>query len=161
MDGRIRIRDAVEADTPLILEFIRGLAGYEKLLDRVEATEGELRRRLFGEGAAETLIAEWENLPAGFALWYRSFSTFKGKPGLYIEDLFVKPEFRGRGIGKALFTRCGEIALERDWGRLEWACLDWNEPSIKFYRNRGGEALDDWTTWRISGEGLKQFGRKP
>ncbi|MDR1908668.1 MAG: GNAT family N-acetyltransferase [Spirochaetaceae bacterium] len=156
--GEALIREAREGDIPLILELIRALADYEHLLDRVEATEEGLRRCLFQEHFAEALIAEWEGAPAGFALFFHTFSTFVGKPGIYIEDIFVKPEFRGRGLGKALFVRIGGIAAERGCGRLEWACLNWNEPAIRFYRSRGGAALDEWTTFRMSGEGLARLG---
>jgi GNAT superfamily N-acetyltransferase len=144
------IRSAVEKDTPLILEFIRALAEYEDLLEQVEAGEEDLRQFLFRDHFAETLIAEWDNKPGGFALYFHNFSTFRGKPGIYIEDLFVKPEFRKKGLGKALFTRLGEIAAQRNCGRLEWACLDWNKPSIDFYLSRGGEPLSDWTTYRLN-----------
>jgi GNAT superfamily N-acetyltransferase len=154
---KARIRDAEEPDVPLILEFIRGLAEYEHLLDRVEATEELLRQYLFRDRRAETIIAEWEHRPVGFALYFYHFSTFLGRPGIYIEDLFVKPEFRGKGLGKALFTRLGEITVKRNCGRLEWACLDWNEPSIKFYKSQGGRALDEWTTYRLSGEMLERM----
>jgi GNAT superfamily N-acetyltransferase len=130
------LRDAEEQDTPLILEFIRGLAEYERLLDQVSAAEADLAKYLFRDRIAEVLICEYREKPAGFALYFHNFSTFLGRPGIYIEDLFVKPEYRGKGLGKALFARIAAIAVERDCGRLEWACLDWNEPSIKFYKSR-------------------------
>ncbi|MDR2246437.1 MAG: GNAT family N-acetyltransferase [Treponema sp.] len=161
--GRFRInedtvlRDAGEPDTPLILEFIRGLAEYEHLLDMVSATEADLAKYLFRERRAEVLIGEYQEKPAGFALYFHNFSTFLGRPGIYIEDLFVKPEYRGKGLGKALFARIAAIAVERDCGRLEWACLDWNEPSIKFYKSRGGRPLDEWTTYRLSGDALRKL----
>jgi GNAT superfamily N-acetyltransferase len=161
--GRCRInddvilRDAGEQDIPLILEFIRGLAEYEHLLDMVSATEDELTKYLFRDRMAEVLICEYQEKPAGFALYFHNFSTFLGRPGIYIEDLFVKPEYRGKGLGKALFARLAAIAVERNCGRLEWACLNWNEPSIKFYKSRGGQPLDEWTTYRITGEALKKL----
>jgi GNAT superfamily N-acetyltransferase len=157
INGRIVLRDAEEKDTPLILEFIRGLAEYERLLDQVSATEEELGRYLFRDRAAEALICEYQGEPAGFALYFRNFSTFLGKPGLYIEDLFVKPEYRGRGLGKALFARIAAIAVERGYGRLGWACLNWNEPSMRFYKNRGGQPQDEWINYRITGDALKKL----
>ncbi|MDR2070816.1 MAG: GNAT family N-acetyltransferase [Treponema sp.] len=151
------LRDAGEQDIPLILEFIRGLAEYEHLLDMVSATEDELTKYLFRDRMAEVLICEYQEKPAGFALYFHNFSTFLGRPGIYIEDLFVKPEYRGKGLGKALFARIAAIGVERNCGRLEWACLNWNEPSIKFYKSRGGQPLDEWTTYRITGEALKKL----
>lgn len=153
----IVLREAGEQDIPLILEFIRGLAEYEHLLDQVSATEDGLAKSLFQDRAAEVLICEYREKPAGFALYFHNFSTFLGKPGIYIEDLFVRPEYRGRGLGRALFARIAAIAEERGCGRLEWSCLDWNEPSIKFYQSRGGRPLDDWTTYRITGDALKKL----
>ncbi|MDR1353912.1 MAG: GNAT family N-acetyltransferase [Treponema sp.] len=153
----IVLREAGERDIPLILEFIRGLAEYEHLLDQVSATEDGLAKSLFQDRAAEVLICEYREKPAGFALYFHNFSTFLGKPGIYIEDLFVRPEYRGRGLGRALFARIAAIAEERGCGRLEWSCLDWNEPSIKFYQSRGGRPLDDWTTYRITGDALKKL----
>ena len=151
------LRDAGEQDTPLILEFIRGLAEYEHLLDQVSATEADLAKYLFRDRVAEVLICEYQEKPAGFALYFHNFSTFLGRPGIYIEDLFVKPEYRGKGLGKALFARIAAIAVERNCGRLEWACLNWNEPSIKFYKSRGGRPLDEWTTYRVGGDVLKKL----
>ncbi|MDR1129062.1 MAG: GNAT family N-acetyltransferase [Treponema sp.] len=153
----IVLRDVEEQDIPLILEFIRALAEYERLLDQVSATEDGLAKSLFQDRAAEVLICEYREKPAGFALFFHNFSTFLGKPGIYIEDLFVRPEYRGRGLGRALFARIAAIAEERGCGRLEWSCLDWNETSIKFYRSRGGRPLDDWTTYRITGDALKKL----
>jgi GNAT superfamily N-acetyltransferase len=151
------LRDAKEQDTSLILEFIRGLAEYEHLLDQVSATEDDLAKYLFRDHIAEVLICEYQGKPAGFALYFHNLSTFLGRPGIYIEDLFVKPEYRGKGLGKALFSRIAAIAAERNCGRLEWACLDWNEPSIKFYKSQGGQPMDEWTTYRISGDALKRL----
>jgi GNAT superfamily N-acetyltransferase len=157
--GDIRLRSAEETDVPLILEFIRGLAEYEHLLDKVTATGESLTKYLFREKKAETLIAEYRGKPAGFALFFHNFSTFVGKPGIYIEDLFVKPEFRGRGLGKAMLRHIAALAAEGDCGRLEWACLDWNEASIKFYRSRGAVPLDEWTTYRVTGEGIHSLAK--
>jgi GNAT superfamily N-acetyltransferase len=151
------LRDAGEQDVPLILEFIRGLAEYEHLLDQASATEADLAKYLFRDRIAEVLICEYREKPAGFALYFHNFSTFLGRPGIYIEDLFVKPEYRGKGFGRALLSRIAAIAVERDCGRLEWACLDWNEPSIKFYKSRGGRPLDEWTTYRVSGDALRKL----
>ncbi|MDR1411146.1 MAG: GNAT family N-acetyltransferase [Spirochaetaceae bacterium] len=157
ISGHVILRDAGEQDIPLILEFIRGLAEYERLLDQVSATEDGLAKSLFQDRAAEVLICEYREKPAGFALYFHNFSTFLGRPGIYIEDLFVKPEYRGKGLGKALFARIAAIAVERDCGRLEWSCLDWNEPSIEFYKSRGGRPLDGWTTYRVTADALKKL----
>ncbi|MEO6390526.1 MAG: GNAT family N-acetyltransferase [Pyrinomonadaceae bacterium] len=149
------IRNATPADIPLVMELIRALAEYEKLSDRVTATPDLIEQALFGpRPMAECLIAESDNCAAGFALFFHNFSTFIGKPGIYLEDLFVKPEFRGCGLGKALLARLAQIALERDCGRMEWAVVDWNEPSIKFYRALGAESLDDWEIFRLKGQAL-------
>src|SRR5256885_15708955 len=149
------IRDATEADVPLILQFIRDLADYERLADRVVATEEMLRRTLFGSpGFAEVLIAEEDGAPAGFALFFHNYSTFLGQPGIYLEDLFVREEMRGRGIGKSLLARLARIARERACGRVEWAVLDWNAPSIAFYRSIGAVSLDDWMIMRVTGEAM-------
>src|SRR5262245_49854963 len=134
----ITIKAATEEDVPLILSFIRQLAEYEKLLDRCVATEEGLRQSLFGTRRhAEVIIGRWDDRPVGFAVFFHNFSTFLALPGLYLEDLFVIPEMRGRGVGKALLSRLARIAEERNCGRLEWAVLDWNEPSIRFYKNLG------------------------
>ena len=159
-DGRILLRSAEEKDTGLILEFIRGLAEYEHLLDQVEATEEGLRRHLFDERRAEVIIAEYDGVPGGFALYFHNFSTFMGKPGIYIEDLFVKPGLRGKGLGRALFARIAALAAEQGCGRLEWACLNWNEPSIAFYQAQGGRPLTEWTTFRLAGEALRSMAGK-
>ena len=153
-----RIREATEEDVPLILSLIRELAEYEKLSDEVVATEEGLRDSLFGERRyAEVLIAEHDGAPAGFALFFHNFSTFLGKPGIYLEDLYVKSEFRGGGIGKRLLVRLARLARERDCGRLEWWVLDWNEPSIGFYRKLGAVPMDDWTVYRLSGTALEDL----
>ena len=153
-----QIREATEEDVPLILSLIRELAEYEKLSDEVVATEDGLRENLFGERLyAEVLIAEHGGAPAGFALFFHNFSTFLGKPGIYLEDLYVKPEFRGAGIGKELLVHLARLAKRRDCGRLEWWVLDWNEPAIGFYRSVGAEPMDDWTVYRVSGSALEDL----
>jgi GNAT superfamily N-acetyltransferase len=154
-----RIREAAEEDVPLILSLIRELAEYERLSDEVVATEDGLRESLFGERRyAEVLIAEHDGAPAGFALFFHNFSTFLGKPGIYLEDLYVRPEFRGSGIGRQLLVKLAHLALERGCGRLEWSVLDWNEPSIGFYMQLGAVAMDDWTIYRVSGHALRKLG---
>ncbi|MDR0598562.1 MAG: GNAT family N-acetyltransferase [Treponema sp.] len=162
--GDYRLRFAEERDAPLVLEFVRALAEYEGLLDQVQATEEGLRRYIFEEKRAEVIFCDHrpgagsDFQPAGFALFFHNFSTFAGKPGLYIEDLFVKPALRGRGYGKALLSAVARVAAERNCGRLEWACLDWNEPSIAFYKSRGARPLDEWTVYRLTGEALRTLG---
>ncbi len=152
------IRFASVADVPLILAFIRDLASYEKLLHEVVATEETLRRTLFGNPpAAHVVIAEVDGRPAGFALYFFNYSTFLAQPGLHLEDLFVKPEFRGHGTGKALLLHLAKIANARGCGRLEWAVLDWNEIAKGFYRNLGAVQLDDWRIFRLTGDALAQY----
>lgn len=154
----ICVRDAAGDDVPLILSFIRELAEYEKLSHEVAATEGSLRETLFGERRyAEVLIGEQDGTPAGFALFFHNYSTFLGKPGIYLEDLYVRPEFRGDGIGRALLARLARLAVERGCGRLEWWVLDWNEPSIGFYKKIGAVPMDDWTVYRLTGEALEEL----
>jgi len=149
------IRDAEEQDVPLILSFIRELAVYEKMLDDVVATEEELQEHLFGERrVAEVIIGEWEGAPVAFALFFHNFSTFLGRPGIYLEDLYVKKEMRGKGIGKAMLSFIARIAKERRCGRFEWSVLDWNEPAIAFYRSIGAVPMDEWTLFRATGEAL-------
>ena len=150
----LTFRYAQESDTALILEFIKALADYEKMSDDVVATEELLKEWLFMQKKAEVIFALADGKEVGFALFFHNFSTFLGKGGIYLEDLFVKPEYRGKGIGKAIFKKLGAIARERGCGRLEWWCLDWNQPSIDFYRSMGAEAMDEWTVYRIAGEGL-------
>lgn len=151
----VTIRVATVGDAPLILSFIKELAEYERLLHEVEATEADIRRDLFGENSrAFCEIAEHEGEPVGFALWFYNYSTFRGRAGIYLEDLFVKPEARGVGAGKALLRRLAQRCVEADLGRLEWAVLDWNAPSIAFYDSLGAAALDDWIVRRLSGEPL-------
>jgi GNAT superfamily N-acetyltransferase len=151
----IRLRPATVADTPQILAFIRALADYERLLDRVVATEAGLREALFGARPyAEVVLAEHAGTPVGFALFFHTFSTFLGQPGIYLEDLFVLPEARGRGVGRALLAHLARLAVERRCGRVEWAVLDWNEPAIRFYRSVGAAPNDEWTVYRLSGAPL-------
>ncbi len=153
-----RVREASEKDVPLVLSLIRELAEYEKLSHEVVATEEDLRANLFGERPfAEVLIAEHDGAPAGFALFFHNFSTFLGKPGIYLEDLYVKPELRGAGIGKKLLVHLARLAKERGGGRLEWWVLDWNAPSIGFYEKLGAIAMDDWTVYRLAGGALDEL----
>lgn len=153
------IRPAQLTDLPQILSFIRDLATYEKLLHEVEATEEKLRITLFGaKPAAECVLAFGETgAPAGFAIYFTNYSTFLAKPGLYLEDLFVKPEFRGQGIGKALLLHLARTANQRGYGRMEWAVLDWNQPAIDFYESLGAERKLDWTICRLTGAELSKF----
>ena len=144
-------------DTALILHFIRELAVYEKMEDQVVATEELLTEWLFEKQKAEVVIGEAEGKPVGFALFFHNFSTFLGRAGIYLEDLFVEPSERGKGYGKALLTHLAQIAVERGCGRLEWSCLDWNQPSIDFYLSMGAERMDDWTTYRLTGEKLDKM----
>jgi GNAT superfamily N-acetyltransferase len=151
----IRIERATERDVSLILELIQGLAVYEKLAHEVTATEAGLRETLFGaRPAADVIIAYAGDTPAGFALFFSNFSTFLGKPGLYLEDLFVRPEYRGQGLGLALMKRLAQIAVERGCGRFEWSVLDWNEPAIGFYESLGAKLMDGWSIVRVNGEAL-------
>jgi GNAT superfamily N-acetyltransferase len=160
----VRIVPASESDVPVILEMIRGLAEYEKLAHTMTATEEQLRQTLFGpRPAAEVLLAYGEGAEdasgcAGFALFFMNYSTFLARPGMWLEDLFVKPQWRGKGIGLALLRRLGEIARERECGRLEWAVLDWNTPSIDFYKKLGAMPMDDWTIFRLTGAELERLG---
>ncbi len=152
---------ATEADTPVILEMIRGLAGYEKLAHEVTATEEQIRRTLFGpRPAAEVLLAYHGPESAGFALFFPNYSTFLARPGIYLEDLFLKPHLRGQGIGFALLARLASIAEKRGCGRLEWQVLNWNEPSIQFYKKLGAVPKDDWTTFRLTGAVLENLARR-
>ncbi len=154
----ISIEPANERDVPIILDFIRKLAEYEKLSHLVIATEANIREHVFGTNpVAEVLLAYWDGVPVGLALYFRNFSTFLGQPGIYLEDLFVEPEHRGKGIGKALLARLAKIAVERGYGRLEWAVLDWNTPSIEFYRSLGAVPQDAWTGYRLTGDALSRL----
>ncbi len=150
-------RQANENDCALVLCFIRALAEYEKMTDDVVATEELIHRWIFDEKKAEVIFVTEDGIEVGFALFFHNFSTFLGRPGIYLEDLFVLPEYRGRGHGKALLRYLAEIAVERECGRLEWCCLNWNEPSIEFYISCGAVPMDEWTTYRIAGDRLKEF----
>ncbi len=156
--GEVRVRAASEEDLPLILTFIKELAEYERLSHEVVATEESLREHLFGERpVAEVIVAEGGTDPAGFALFFHSFSTFLGRPGIYLEDLYVRPEFRGRGMGRVLLVHLARLARERGCGRLEWSVLDWNEPAIGFYRGIGASPVGGWTVYRVTGEALEDL----
>lgn len=147
-------RFAEEEDTPLILQFIRELADYEGMLGEVVADEATLKEWIFRKQKAEVLFVLADGREVGFALFFHNFSTFLGRAGLYLEDLYVKPEYRGRGYGKAILKKLAAIAVERGCGRLEWWCLDWNRPSIDFYRSLGAQPMEDWTVYRITGDTL-------
>jgi len=154
----LHIRFAVEDDVPLITRFIKELAEYERLAHEVVATEEKVRATVFGERKyVEVLIAEDDGDPVGFALFFHNYSTFLARPGIYLEDLYVRPEMRGRGYGKKLLARLASIARERDCGRVEWAVLNWNEPAIQFYRSLGALPMDHWTVFRITGEAFEKL----
>ena len=150
-----KFRTATEKDVALIFEFIRGIAEYEKMTDEVVANEDLLREWIFEKKRAEVIFAMEDGVEVGFALFFHNFSTFLGRSGIYLEDLFVKPEYRGRGHGKALICELARITVERGCGRLEWCCLDWNTPSIEFYLSLGARQMNEWTTYRLSGDSLK------
>jgi len=160
VDDHILLRFAEEKDIAVILEFIRSLAEYEHLLDTVEINEADLKKYLFDKSLIEVILGEYDGIPAGFALFFHNFSTFLGKPGIFIEDIFVRSEFRGKGLGKALFSFIAKIAAQRNCGRLEWACLDWNKPSIEFYKSQGAKPLDEWTTYRVTKDEIKKLAEK-
>ena len=151
-------RYATEQDVPLILSFIRRLAEYEHMADEVVATENLLQEWIFEKKKAEVIFALEDGKEVGFALFFHNFSTFLGRAGIYLEDPFVLPEYRGKGYGKGLIQTLARIAVERGCGRLEWWCLDWNMPSIEFYRSLGAEAMDEWTVYRITGDTLRSLG---
>lgn len=154
----ITIRSATKNDAGLILSFIQRLAEYEKLAHEVVGTKQDLQRTLFGDKpSAEVLIAEHNGKPAGFALFFTNYSTFLARPGIYLEDLFVQPEYRGLGIGKALLAFLAGLVVERKMGRLDWSVLDWNAPAIKFYEQIGARGLTDWTQYRLDGEALRKL----
>jgi GNAT superfamily N-acetyltransferase len=159
IDG-FTLRFAQENDVSLIRTFVEKLAEYEKLTHEMIATDEILFNSLFVEKAAEVIIGEYNGEPVGFALFFRNFSTFIGRPGIYLEDLFVNPEMRGRGFGKTMLLFLAKLALERNSGRLEWACLDWNEPSINFYKKLGAVSMDEWTTYRLTGDSLEKMARQ-
>lgn len=159
--AELTISPAQESDIPLLLEFIRKLADYERLSTEVVADESTLRESLFGaKPAAEVLLAYWANQAVGFAVYFHNFSTFIGRPGIYLEDLFVIPAFRGKGVGKGLLSHLAGIAQERNCARLEWAVLDWNQPAIDFYRRLGAVAMHDWTVFRVTGAALNELANK-
>ncbi|EUJ47081.1 GNAT family N-acetyltransferase [Listeria riparia] len=155
--GELQFRFAAEGDVPLVLRFIKELAEFEGMLDQVVATEEALHKWLFEKEKAEVLIGEYDGESVGFALFFHNFSTFLGRSGIYLEDLYVQPNVRGKGFGKAFLKRLAEIAVERGCGRLEWWCLDWNKPSIDFYLKMGAEPMEDWTVYRIAGETLTKL----
>lgn len=159
---QIDIQPATLADVPLILSFIKALAEYERLSDHVMATETTVHETLFGSRpSAEAVIARVDETPVGFAVWFHNYSTFLSRRGLYLEDLFVLPEWRGRGVGGALLKHLAHIAVSRDCGRMEWAVLDWNETAIRFYRGLGAEPMSDWTVFRLTGDALTRLGASP
>jgi len=154
------IRFAEKSDVSLILGFIKELAEYEKMLNQVVATEEILRESLFERKVAEVIIGEYDHKPVSFALFFHNFSTFLGRPGIYLEDLYVKPEMRGKGIGKTMLSFLADLTIKRKCGRLEWSCLDWNKPSIDFYLQMGAVPMDEWTVFRVDNEALVNLARK-
>lgn len=154
----MRIQAATEQDVPLILHFIKALAEYERLGDQVVATEATIHETLFGPTPhAEAAIAYVGSEAVGFAVWFYTYSTFLSRPGLYLEDVFVRPEWRGRGVGRALLRHLARLAVVRGCGRMEWAVLDWNDPAIRFYRRIGAQAMDQWTVYRLTGDALRRL----
>ncbi|MBQ3617952.1 MAG: GNAT family N-acetyltransferase [Bacteroidales bacterium] len=160
MNDNFKIRPARSGEAGLVLEFIKRLAEYEKCSLEVVADEATLHHSLFVERSAEVVFAEEEGVVIGFALFFHNFSTFVGRKGLYLEDLFLIPEKRGRGYGKALLKYLAKLAVERNCGRMEWICLDWNEPALKVYRSIGAVPMDEWTVQRLDGQALKYFAEK-
>ena len=161
MTGELSIRAATPADVPLMMQFIRELAEFERLAHEVQGTEDELREEMFGaRPVVEAIIARVGEEPAGWALFFHNFSTFLTRRGLYLEDLYVRPDFRGRGIGRRLLAELARIAVERQCGRLEWWVLDWNEDAIRFYRSLGAVAMDEWTVQRVTGAALEALARE-
>lgn len=152
--GNTSIRFAERKDSPLILEFIKGIAEYEKMSDEVIADVDTLEEMIFDKEKAEVIFVTEDDEEVGFALFFQNFSTFIGRFGIYLEDLYVKPEYRGKGYGKMLFTKVAQIAVERNCKRLEWCCLDWNKPSIDFYMSMGARPMSEWTTYRLAGDAL-------
>lgn len=157
--GELKIRSGVMEDVPLVLAFIKELAEYESLSDQVTATEEILTEWIFTKQKAEVLIAELNRQPVGYALFFYNFSTFLGKSGIYIEDIYIRPEFRKKGFGKAFFKHIAGICVRRGCGRLEWACLDWNRPSIDFYLSLGAQPMNEWTGYRLSGEEIENLAK--
>ena len=159
MNDKVSFRYAERKDTALILRFIRELADYEKMLDEVVADEATLEEWIFDKQKAEVIFAVADGREVGFALFFHNFSTFLGRAGIYLEDLYVRPEYRGRGYGRAILKKLAAVAVERGCGRLEWWCLDWNKPSIDFYLSLGAEPMSDWTVYRIAGDTLKELAK--
>ena len=159
MNAELNFRYAERNDVSLILKFIRELAAYEKMLDEVVADEATLEEWIFDKNKAEVIFACLDGKEIGFAQFFHNFSTFLGRAGLYLEDLYVSPEYRGKGYGRAILKKLASIAVERKCGRLEWWCLDWNKPSIDFYLSLGAEPMSDWTVYRIAGETLKNLAK--
>ncbi|OXS26727.1 MAG: GNAT family N-acetyltransferase [Acetobacterium sp. MES1] len=157
LNSELTFREAEKEDVGLVLYFIKELASYEKMLDQVVATEAGLTEWLFEKKTAEVIFAELNGVEIGFALFFHNFSTFLGQAGLYLEDLYVLPNYRGHGYGKAILTQLAKIAVKRGCGRLEWWCLDWNQPSIDFYLSLGAKAMDEWTVYRITGDTLLEL----
>ena len=157
MNTEVKFRFAQRSDIPLILDFIKRLAEYEKMSDEVVADENTLEEWIFDKEKAEVIFALEGEKAVGFALFFHNFSTFLGRAGIYLEDLLVLPEYRGKGYGKALLKKLAAIAVERGCGRLEWCCLDWNKPSIDFYLSLGAKPLSDWTTYRVTGKTLSEL----
>lgn len=160
MAGNLTFRNAERQDVPLILQFIKELADYEKMLDEVVADEDTLETWIFDKQKAEVIFALEDGNEIGFALFFHNFSTFLGRSGIYLEDLYIKPAFRGKGYGKAILKKLASIAVERGCGRLEWWCLDWNKPSIDFYLSLGAEPMSDWTVYRIARDTLAQMAKE-
>ncbi len=156
----LKLRFAEIKDVPLILEFIKELADYEKMLNEVVATEEILLETLFERKMAEVVIGEYKNKPVAFALFFHNYSTFLGRPGIYLEDLYVKPEMRGKGIGKIILSFLAKLCVERKCGRLEWSCLDWNQSSIEFYKQMGAAPMDEWTVYRVYDDALDKLAMK-
>lgn len=157
--SQVDTRFATESDVPVILYFIRELAAYENMSEEVVATEALLKEWIFEKKKAEVILAQAEGETVGFALFFHNFSTFLGRAGIYLEDLFVKKEYRGKGYGKALLKELAKITVDRGCGRLEWSCLDWNQPSIDFYLSLGAKPMDEWTVYRLTGETLENFAK--
>lgn len=156
----MNIRNAKREDIPLILSLIKELAEYEKMLDEVEATEKRLEEWIFNKKSAEVLIGEIDREAVGFALFFTNFSTFVGKAGLYLEDIYIKPKYRGNGYGKRFLEKLCEIAKDREYGRMDWVCLDWNAPSIKFYKSLGAQPLNEWTIYRLTEDKINDINKK-
>ncbi|HHY83295.1 MAG TPA: GNAT family N-acetyltransferase [Clostridiales bacterium] len=155
-----KLRFAEAKDVPIILNFIKELAEYEKMLNEVAATEENLKEFVFERKMAEVIIGEFKNKPVAFALFFYNFSTFMGRPGIYLEDLYIKPEMRGKGIGKIILSYLAKLCVERKYGRIEWSCLNWNKPAIEFYRKIGAVPMDEWTVYRVCDDALYKLAMK-